>query len=1355
MDASNYRGIHTSLYQTLPADAVRHLERAIWLKLVGHTKEARAIYQNELDSFEKTPVVLIEGADLEHESGRWGEAWRILDRGLTHAKESCQDLDAPEYRLMALTRAMLGTRYRGDLASSADEVARTQLWLRDVPIEDYTDIQASCIRRYVVCYLFTKLYSAYENSAAELIPTCGSSDAWSGLHELRRSLCARGMIKEANAIFRVEFNRTPIETREPVVQEFLSRIDGISETSTRSYYEAIVRLQWANTLLMLQNVPRAVEEIDKSEAAFNGFCDVHGIVDREAMPHMQAIEYEKLSCIQDPFEKMRRTEELAGRFEQMESAKTGSCLADAADLANAFYRVTSDLVYRDKYFDFQARLEHYDEHVSQDITDLVQHRNSLIAFTLSLSVDRQTSLEWIDGFLHRYPHFASPMILALLYRSQSLLFMSLRRLDEASEVERKVAELEACGPSIGAWLHHRSAPIVLPSRDSDAAIAQDDADDEPIDEQFFWPWRSSMRDGSIKRETTLNLLWEWSLDDVATGHLDAQDFENMMGVAYPDSRTDSAPLTAEDIARIVGTENIAGLSSTIFPETPEVDASQEAKYDRICQWLASKPPKGQREKRLFCLIMLRDSRQAYFSEHDMLARRIHELQQLLELDKTLPKIIRETFPSNRASWVGAMSMTIVAELSPLADFTGEVASKNLLEAEKWNDAAVEEHLQLNDRVSYARFLRTGAQIFTMKIFRLQQLMETQNGDTEAITASSDEMKYLQAAAIKKVEEADAILSKTEINSSWSDGLDSVTNRQSLTRFYGSAFTAINAITLHLVQQGEPSRETASHVWTWVQKYKARSLARTIGVRSYDPPGLVNSIMECAETRTLYEEMLDFKERIKKAKLMDRFELRRQLDAHLEVMKIRHPLLRQLMDLREATPFSVSDIATLEKQAGSAIVLVDWFYLPPYIANQSGKMLLFTARANAEPTMDILTVGEEDVLAWQKQYLVPSTWQWFREEKLHAPDSRAKFDDMLGGLVAPLAHRTKRGEVLVLCPSSTLHRVPLHALSLKDVDNDGDSSTTEGLIYRNPVVYTHSHSLLRSCAAAAEYARHSPQALQPLFLSGVPEAEAAGYAAGRNSVGDLARRFDVPPRIDGGASKSDFLEGAAGSRLIHLHTHCQWRAGDPLDHHVEFPRVSAASSAPENGDSEPKWPPKSKLGVDDNEKGAKAVVVDRPVDRLTAREIFDIRVPPSTHVNMIACQGGVADVQLGDEVMGLVPALLYAGASSTVSTLWSIDDADGAEFSRHFFDSFLSQCRKKKKKRNELSSSAAQTGDSGAKSDVGRGGSIDFVDVARAVRAAAMKMDDTLDEPLYKWAAFVLHGFWQFPLSDADMERLQS
>ena len=1122
-------------------------------------------------------------------------------------------------------------------------------------------------------------------------------------------------------------------------------IPTISEVRDRGYFEAVVGLQWANTLLMLQDVPRAVEEIDKSEAAFNRFCDVCGITDRASTPHMQALEYEKLSCIQNPFEKMSQTESLAGRFEQMESSKTGSCLADAADLANAFFKVTSEPAFQDKYFDFQARLEDYDENVSQDICDLVQHRNSLIAVTLSTSADRQPSLEWIDGFLHRYPHFASPAILALLYKNQALLFRSLRRLDEASEVEKRVVGLEACGPSIGAWLHHRSAPVVLPSRDLDVSVARENPDDEEVDEQFFWPWRNSMGGDSIKQETTLNLLWEWSIDDLAAGRLGAQDFEDMMGIADPHILVNSLPLTADGIVDVVGSEKMDELSSVIFPGSEKALASQEPRYERICQWLGNEPPKGQREKRLFCLIMLRDGRQTHFAEREMWDGRIHELQQLLELDRTLPKIIRETFPRNKASWLGAMSMTIVAKLAPLSDFTGDTPSALLLGAEKWNDAALEEHLRANDRIQYAIFLRAGAQIGLMKIFRLQQLMKIQDANTEDIQATTEEMTVLQAAGIMKVEEADAILSKSEINASWNDGLDGVTHRQSLGRFYGSAFTSIAAITLHLAQDSDISPDTISRIWTWVQTYKARSLARTIGVRSQDPPDLVNGIMQSPETKTLYEEMLDMRERIEKADLMARFKLRRQLDAHLELMKNSHPFLQQLMDLREATPFGISDIANLEAQAGSAIVLVDWFYLPPYIAGQAGKMLLFTARTGTEPTMDILPVTEADVLAWQKQYLYPSTWRRFHEENLATSEARSQFDEKLGGLVSPLAHRTKRGEVLVLCPSSTLHRVPLHALSLPVVGSDGSSTAIDGLIHRNPVIYTHSHSLLRSCAAAAEHARHAPRALQALFLSGIPEIEASGYGAGRASIRDFAHRFDVPPKIDASASKQEFLDNAVKSRLIHLHTHCQWRAGDPLNHHVEFPRVidRTVPAAEENEEPQPRRHPSPKLEANDEETGG-----DRPVDRLAARELFDVRLPPSTHVNMIACQGGVADVQLGDEVMGLVPALLYAGASSTVSTLWSIDDADGAEFSRHFFDSFLRQCRKKKKK----SKSSPSTPSGVSETEISTSSSnLGFVDIARAVRAAAMKMDATLDEPLYRWAAFVLHGFWQFPLLAVDME----
>jgi hypothetical protein len=122
-------------------EAIRNIERAIWLKMIGQVNAARAIFNHELKPFMRFPLFTIELADLEHESGRWGKAWRILDSGLAYAIETGEDLDAPEYRLMALTRAMLGTRHRGDLASSALEVERTQRWLCDVPVTEYTDIQ--------------------------------------------------------------------------------------------------------------------------------------------------------------------------------------------------------------------------------------------------------------------------------------------------------------------------------------------------------------------------------------------------------------------------------------------------------------------------------------------------------------------------------------------------------------------------------------------------------------------------------------------------------------------------------------------------------------------------------------------------------------------------------------------------------------------------------------------------------------------------------------------------------------------------------------------------------------------------------------------------------------------------------------------------------------------------------------------------------------------------------------------------------------------------------------------------------------------------------------------------------------
>jgi len=67
---SEHRGIHTSLYSSLPQEAVQFLEKAIWFKMVGRTDDARAIFGDELKRFERTAVVAIEHAEQQNWSSR-------------------------------------------------------------------------------------------------------------------------------------------------------------------------------------------------------------------------------------------------------------------------------------------------------------------------------------------------------------------------------------------------------------------------------------------------------------------------------------------------------------------------------------------------------------------------------------------------------------------------------------------------------------------------------------------------------------------------------------------------------------------------------------------------------------------------------------------------------------------------------------------------------------------------------------------------------------------------------------------------------------------------------------------------------------------------------------------------------------------------------------------------------------------------------------------------------------------------------------------------------------------------------------------------------------------------------------
>ncbi|KAG9502322.1 hypothetical protein J7337_005149 [Fusarium musae] len=1296
----HYWGIYTSLYSSLPPEAVKQLERAIWLKMSGLANEARAIFDNELRSFAAVPVVVIEHADLELEAGKWGRAWHILDSKLSQLREAKEDFESPEHRLMLLTWAMLGTRHRGDVTSSKIEIETTQHWLSGVPVADYTDVQAGCIRRYVIAGLFTRLYSGYNNLEAEHIPlhdmtdTSGEKIPWGGLRLLRRSLTQRGMFNEANALFRVELNRTPPEDRGPVVAEFLEAVASIPPNRGRDYIEAVVRLQWATTHIQLQEQESAAQEFDNSEAAFQRFCDNFGIGNMEATPHMQAMAYERLSCIDDPIDRLERTEALATHMEAVDGTKTGYCLAAAADLSRKYYEVTGMELFRTTYFDVQTRLDTYDRTVSEDICDLVHHHVDLNSMALASLIDRDSALDWIDNFFNEYPHFDAPVVRALLRRSQASLLRSLRRQDEAGRVDEEASQLETSTPSVGNWMHSRQGY----RRNTTSSVQPDpqpQIQDDDGDETFYWGWSDVIGDQAKLQEMSIQLVLKWLLEDITTGNSAFEEFRGM-------------------------TE--AALKAIIFPKATDIDETTEARYARLCSWL-SKPPVHQKNRRLFCLVMLRFGRQMHFCDIKLWDLRLSELKSLLELEESLPQIVRDKFPGNKGSWLAQMAFTYMAPLDDLADFTGAESEERLENAETYNDRALAEFRRNKDLVRVALHQRSGAQICMFMIRRVRQLEEqaasprntkggmVDNGPKKTDNNTSSLSDYARAKihdlrnrGISQAESADEIFSLSELHASSSSGLEGITHRQSITASNANAYTILTAIELLLAAPGEPSDETITKVWQWVQKYKARSLARTIGVRMSDPTEMVDRIKACPEAARGYYEMLELERRMEKAQGMAKFDLRRQLDKHRRNMRETHDLLRQLLDLREAQPFDLSDVARITAQSGTSIALADWFHLPPYFTGATGRLLLLTVRKRSKGnmsvklTMDMLTTRVEDVNTWLKTYLDPG-------KTLDTEEARKAFDSMLGGLIAPLSRHVKKDDLIILCPSTALHRLPLHALAI---------GGHRALIHRNPVVYTHSQSLLRSCFAAAELAQETPKPINAKFISGIPESESKRYGAGRESIQTLARRFGTKPMIDQTAPKEVFLDEAVKSRLLHLHTHCGWESKNPLGHKIVFTMPYAPS------EEQPQ------------------------IESVTAREIFDIRVSPGTHVNMIACQGGVVNVPLGDEVLGLVPALMCSGASSTVSTLWNIDDGHGSRFSKLFFDSFAKQ--------------STTTDDNTPKASSSR-----IVNLAKAMQVAAEAMDCAMDknmekeslEPLYRWAGYVLHGCWQFPISEQDIGSLRN
>lgn len=264
----------------------------------------------------------------------------------------------------------------------------------------------------------------------------------------------------------------------------------------------------------------------------------------------------------------------------------------------------------------------------------------------------------------------------------------------------------------------------------------------------------------------------------------------------------------------------------------------------------------------------------------------------------------------------------------------------------------------------------------------------------------------------------------------------------------------------------------------------------------------------------------------------------------------------------------------------------------------------------------------------------------------ATDLEESFHHELSGVVAPIADLCAPGDTLIICPAAPLHHVPLGAVRAgQDV-----------LLARNPLAFAPSASVLRSRRLSRQTNAASEHA-----IFGDPSGDLPGA---RDEAIRLRGRWNVTPHLGEQATGDALLSALGATRSVHVAAHAAFDADHPLQSSVRM--------------------------------------ADREV---SAREILRVRAPALDLVTLSGCESGVYHAGRSEDPLGLTRALLFAGAQSTLSNLWRVDD----KWADRLMDGFYGNLDNGVPKAEALRRSAL------------------------AVREESSRIDH--------WAAFILTGAW--------------
>jgi len=416
-------------------------------------------------------------------------------------------------------------------------------------------------------------------------------------------------------------------------------------------------------------------------------------------------------------------------------------------------------------------------------------------------------------------------------------------------------------------------------------------------------------------------------------------------------------------------------------------------------------------------------------------------------------------------------------------------------------------------------------------------------------------------------------------------------------------------------RSSPNRQLAA--FSYIEQAKSRSLADLISFRSLSPTGRngkPNNTMQHAvdlrqELNWIYRR-IDL-EGIQATKYSWEHIRSLQQRARTLTKKLEHIVPRLRTQDENCANLQAADVASLE-EIRSAIG-EDTLLLEYYIAEDTIYAALLGRNSfQVVPLARTAKVHQEFLLLDFQLSKFRLGEQYLRTfSELHRASTEEHLHSLYQALISPVRHLLQCRH-LVIVPHGYLHRLPFHALF------DGSQYLIDGY----SISYAPSASVYLLCSKRRAY-----RGAGKSTVIGVPDPRTPHIG---EEVAAVAAHLPKAHVLMGAEATVDQLrKAAAESRFVHIATHGEFRTDNPM-----FSSIRLADSF------------------------------------LSVYDFYDFRLRAEL-VTLSGCGTGLSVVTSGDELLGLVRGLLYAGTRAVLLTLWDVNDQSTAAFMKLFYANMAS------------------------------------------------------------------------------------